>query len=86
MLHTNNAQTKLQRMTLVSDLASNHNAIPSPQYALGTTPHLCIRKKAREGREMKERRGRKKRGAGRKMFRKKTAEDVKDNGGGETER
>jgi len=39
----------------MSDLPSNHNSIPSPQCALGTTPHLSIRKKAKEGREEKER-------------------------------
>ncbi len=61
--------SKLQDMTLVSDLASSHDSIPSPQCALGTTPHLSIRKKAREGR--KESREIKKREAGRKMYRKR---------------
>ena len=32
-------------------LTSRHNFIPSPQCALGTTPHLSIRKKAREERD-----------------------------------
>lgn len=43
------------RCTLISDLPSNHSSIPSPQCALGTTPHLSIRKKAKEGREEKDR-------------------------------
>lgn len=41
----------LRRITLVSVLASSHNSIPSPQCALGTTPHLSIQKKAKKGRE-----------------------------------
>lgn len=42
-------------MTLVSDQASNRDAIPSPQCALGTTPHLSIQKTARdEGEERRK--------------------------------
>lgn len=70
-------------MTLVSDLASNHDSIPSPQCALGTTPHLSIRKKAREGRETKERRERRSR---KKDVREKTAKDVKNDQGEKKER
>lgn len=61
---------------LKSDWPSNHISIPSPQCALGTTPHLSIRKKAKEGKKTEE----KKKGAGRKYFQEKTAEDVKNDG------
>lgn len=40
-----------RKPTLVSDLPSSHHSIPSPQYALGRTPHLSIRKEAKEGKE-----------------------------------
>lgn len=73
-------------MTLVSDLASNHNSIPSPQCALGTTPRLCIRKKAREGRETKGEEKKKEERGRKENVQEKTAEDVKDDGGGEKER
>lgn len=54
MMYEYKRQGKLQLVTLVSDL-SDHNSIPSPQCALGTTPHLSIRKKAKEGKEAEER-------------------------------
>lgn len=38
--------------TLLSGLVSSRNSIPSSQCALGTTPHLSIQKKAREGQQM----------------------------------
>lgn len=59
----------------MSDQASNGDAIPSPQCALGTTPHLSIQKTARD--EGEERR---KGDRGREETREKTAEDVKDDG------
>lgn len=34
--------------------SSNHNSIPSPQCALGTTPPLSVRKKAKGGKETED--------------------------------
>lgn len=81
MVHKNKRQSKLQYMTLVSDLPSSRDSIPSPQCALGTTPHLSIRKKAKEGRETKERREKEKREVGRKMSGKRQQKMLKNDGG-----
>lgn len=40
------------------DSSSNHNFIPSPQCALGTTPHLSIRKRAKQEIRMAKKRQR----------------------------
>lgn len=61
--------------TFESDRPSNHISIPSPQCALGTTPHLSIRKKAKEGKKTEN-----KKKVGRKNVQEKTAENVKNDG------
>lgn len=65
----------------MSDLPSSHNSIPSPQCALGTTPHLSIRKKAKEGRGTKGRKREKEERGRKENVQEKTAEDVKNDGG-----
>lgn len=73
-------------MALVSDLASNHISIPSPQCALGTSPHLSVPKKARIGGET-EREEEKIGGSSREEnVQDKTAGEVRDGKGRETER